>query len=306
MAVGRFVILSLLVAMPACRTMLPEGAEAFALNGRVLVAPILPDDVDVDRQEKLAAARAKLASDPDDRDAWIWVGRRLGYLGRYRDAIDVYTEALGKWPSDPFLLRHRGHRWISVREFERASDDLSRAADACREVGDEVEPDGLPVPNRPPHSSLHFNVYYHLGLASFVSEDRFRYYNAQWEWLRCLAVCDDDESRVAVTHWLWCAFMRCGDLAGAAAVVQGITEEMDVVENTAYHQLCLLYKGERTRDQLQAGSGSSGAALRFGLAHHELVTGDRSLAKQQLQALANDPGWASFGVIAAEAELARW
>lgn len=303
MAVRRLVALFvLLLVVGACRAPLPEGTQARALDGRLLVPPPLSAEVESDRQAKLAQARARLQDAPDDRGAWIWVGRRLGYLGRYREAIDVYTEALERWPGDPFLLRHRGHRYLSVREFACAVDDLTLAAEACREVPDEVEPDGLPVAGRPPHSSLHFNVHYHLALAHFVLGDFVR---ARDAWLLCLACCDDDESRVAVTHWLWCARMRCGDPAGAAATVQGITADMDIVENTAYFQLCLLYKGERTGSELKAGKGSSGAALRFGLAHHELVTGDRAAAERAFAELAADPGWASFGVIAAEAELQR-
>lgn len=302
MAIGRLVSLAALFALGACQTSLPPGAEAFSLSGRALVPPALSSQVLMDREAKLAAAREQLARSSASRDAWIWVGRRLGYLGRYREAIDVYSEALERWPGDPFLLRHRGHRHLSVRAFGRAADDLAAAATACRQVPDEVEPDGLPVPGRPPHSSLHFNVYYHLALAFFVQGEMELAVGA---WLLCLACSDDDESRVAVTHWLWCARMRAGDVAGARATVQGITADMDVVENTAYHQLCLLYKGERTRAQLTAGAGSSGAAMRFGLAHYALVAGDREEGAAALRELAVDPGWAAFGVIAAEAEVAR-
>ena len=302
MAVRRLVVLSALLLSVACRAPLPDGVEALALDGRLLTPSDLPAEVEADREGKLAAAREALRQAPDDRDAWIWVGRRLGYLGRYRDAIDVYSEALARWPGDPFLLRHRGHRYLSVRAFARAEQDLACAAAACRFVPDEVEPDGLPVPGRPPHSSLHFNVYYHLALARFVQGDS---QGAVDGWLRCLACSDDDESRVAVTHWLWCARMRAGDVAGARATVQGISADMDVVENTAYHQLCLLYKGARTAGQLQAGGGSSGAAMRFGLAHYALVAGDREAGVAALRELAVDPGWAAFGVIAAEAEVAR-
>ena len=302
MAFGRLVTLSALLALTSCQLPLPAGFEARALGGRLLAPPPLSAAVVADREAKLAAARVELARSPGDRDAWIWVGRRLGYLGRYREAIDVYTAALARWPGDPFLLRHRGHRHLSVRAFGCAVDDLALASSACRQVPDEVEPDGLPVPGRPPHSSLHFNVYYHLALAFFVQGEMEL---AVEGWLRCLACSDDDESRVAVTHWLWCARMRAGDVAGARATVQGVTADMDVVENTAYHQLCLLYKGERTREQLSAGEGSSGAALRFGLAHHALVVGDRGQGRAALRALAADPGWAAFGVIAAEAEVAR-
>ena len=180
--------------------------------------------------------------------------------------------------------------------------DLLAAADACRTTPDETEPDGQPTPGRPPHSSLHYNVHYHLGLACFLLGD---WRQAEHAWLCCLAVADDDESRVAVTHWLWCARMRMGDRAGAAAVVAPIHERLDVVENVAYLNLCMLYAGRRTREQITPREGSSGSALAFGLAHHELVTGNRDEALLALFALAQSSGWSAFGVIAAEAELAR-
>jgi hypothetical protein len=98
---------------------------------------------------------------------------------------------------------------------------------------------------------------------------------------------------------------RHGDVAGAAAVVAAVTADMDVVETVSYHQLCRYYGGGLTRAAIEPRDGSSGAALAFGLAHHDLVTGAESAARRQFEALAADPGWSAFGVIAAEAELRR-
>lgn len=254
----------------------------------------------------LAAAQLAHAAAPNDRDAAIWHARRLGYLGRYQQAVAVLSEALVVHPGDPFLLRHRGHRYLTLREFALAVADLQAAAQACRKVPDATEPDGAPTPNRPPHSSLHYNVFYHLGLAHFLLG---AWHAAEDAWLRCLAVSDDDESKVAVTHWLWCVRMRLGDEAGAAAAVAAITVTMDVVENAAYHQLCLHYAGKSSPlASLQAlpSRASANSALQFGLAHYQLVTGDRQAALRALRQLADSPGWSAFGVIAAEAELARW
>jgi tetratricopeptide (TPR) repeat protein len=289
------------LALAGCRA-LPDGAECWSLDGRALASPPTSAAASAQLAADLAAAERAHEEKPADREAAIWHARRLGYVGRYRDAVAVLTEALARHPGDPFLLRHRGHRWLTLREFARARADLLAAADACRTTPDETEPDGQPTPGRPPHSSLHYNVHYHLGLACFLQGD---WWMAEHAWLCCLAVVDDDESRVAVTHWLWCARMRMGDRAGAAAVVAPIHERMDVVENVAYLNLCLLYAGRCTRAQIAPREGSSGSALAFGLAHHELVTGNRDEALLALFALAQSPGWSAFGVIAAEAELAR-
>ncbi|MFT4839609.1 MAG: tetratricopeptide (TPR) repeat protein [Planctomycetota bacterium] len=302
MASRRFVVVVSLWLLASCQAALPNGVEGWSQSGRALFAPVLSVEVRAQREANLAAAREVFAEHPEDRDAAIWVGRRLGYLGCYRDAIDVYSEALTRMPGDAFLLRHRGHRYLSVREFGKASADFAAAAIACRTTPDETEPDGLPVPGRAPHSTLHFNVHYHRALVAFVMGD---FDGAVRGWLDCLAVCHNDESRVAVTHWLWCARIRSGDAAGAAAAVSGITADMDIVENKSYHQLCMLYAGRLHREKMQVGDGSSGAALRFGLAHYDLVSKGLPMARSQLETLAADPGWSSFGVIAAEAELAR-
>jgi tetratricopeptide (TPR) repeat protein len=293
---GLFVLL-----FAACRA-LPEGAECWSVDGRALV-PVPPEGAARElAQRQLDEARAALAAAPGDRDAAIQVGRRLGYLGQFRAAVAVFSDALRRHPDDARLLRFRGHRWITLRDFAAAVDDLSRAAVRCRTEPDEVEPDGNPTPGRPPHSTLHFNVHYHLGLAHWLRGD---FAAAERAWLDCLAIVRNDEARVSVTHWLWCARMRRGDPAGAAAVVAPIGPGMDVVENRSYHQLCLLYGGKLDRARITPLAGSAGSALAFGLAHHALVTGDRDGARAALRELAASPGWSAFGVIAAEVELAR-
>ena len=69
---------------------------------------------------------------PDSADAAIGLGRRHASLGQFREAIDVYTRALAKHPKDARLYRHRGHRYITVRELDKAVADLTRAAAARR------------------------------------------------------------------------------------------------------------------------------------------------------------------------------
>lgn len=281
---------------------LPPDAVCRSLDGRPLRAKALDDATRTRLEGDLAAAEAAFAQSPHDRDAAVWVGRRLAYLGRHHDAIDVFTRALAEHPRDPFLLRHRGHRWLTLREPARAAADLEAAAVACRTTPDAVEPDGRPTPGRPPHGSLHYNVHYHLGLARFLLAD---FAGAERAWLDCLAVVGNDESRVAVTHWLWCARMRQGNVAGAAAVVATIRPDMDVVDNRGYLQACLVYAGKLQRDDVVVPAGSAGAALTFALAHHAWVTGDRERGRRELRELAGSAEWTAFGVLAAEAEVAR-
>lgn len=96
---------------------LPEGAEAISLLGE----PLYPAPASAEQAQDIKAARADYDTDPDDADAIIWLGRRIGYTGAFREAIAVFSEGIEKHRQDARMCRHRGHRWISDRRLVRIS-----------------------------------------------------------------------------------------------------------------------------------------------------------------------------------------
>jgi thiamine biosynthesis lipoprotein ApbE len=276
--------------------------ELFALDGRPLALQPLGEAQRVQRERDLAAAQVAYAATPDSVEAIVWLARRLGYLGRYREAIEVLTQGLSRHPEEPHLLRHRGHRYITLRRFDEAERDLAQAAAVVAGKPDEVEPDGQPSKDRPPHSTLHYNIHYHLGLARFLRAD---FSGAEQALRDCLGCARNDECRVAATHWLWCALVRQGKRDEANRLLQPIRRELDVVENQSYHQLCLVYRGDLRAQDTNAPGGNRSASLAFGLAHLDLVQGERERSRTALAKLAASAEVTAFGVIAAEAELSR-
>src|SRR5918998_1529514 len=95
-------------------------------------------------EQQLAQARSAYERAPADVDSIIWLGRREAYLGHFREAIRIYTRGIQLHPYDARFYRHRGHRYISVREFNNAIVDLERAARLAEVRPDQVEPDGQP------------------------------------------------------------------------------------------------------------------------------------------------------------------
>jgi dipeptidyl aminopeptidase/acylaminoacyl peptidase len=146
--------------------------EATSLLGQPLFAPGVPEETRKKLEESLAKATADFAKSPDSADAAIALGRRHASLGKFREAIDVYTRALATHPKDARLYRHRGHRYITVRELDKALADLTRAAVLVDGRPDEPEPDS--DPSRPPSTTLQFSVFYHLGLARYLKGDSRR------------------------------------------------------------------------------------------------------------------------------------
>jgi len=278
----------------------PDGVQAISLLGEAL----RPGEASTELLDNLAAARADYEADPDDADNIIWYGRRIAYTGDYRRAIVAFSEGIRKFPKDARMYRHRGHRYISIREFDRAIADLEYAATLIEGTDDEVEPDGAPNALNIPVSSLHSNIWYHLGLAYYLKGDLD---NALRVYRTALEGTPNDDMRVATTHWLYMTLRLLGRDGEAAAVLAPIRADMNVIESFAYHQLCLLYKGEGDmRNALDSGDTAAGGdAAMYGVGNWWFYNGDTDRAKAMFERMISESGWSSFGRIAAEADLAR-
>ena len=101
-------------------------------------------------------------ANPNNPDAIIWLGRRLAYPGQFKEAIDVFSEGIRKFPNDARFYRHRGHRYITLRRIDLAIKDFKQAASLVKGKPDELEPDGQPNARNIPTSTLQFNIWYHL------------------------------------------------------------------------------------------------------------------------------------------------
>ena len=77
--------------------------------------------------EKYEQAKKDYLKDKHNVENIIWLGRRTAYLGRLKEAIQIYTDGIAKFPADARLYRHRGHRYISIREYDKAIQDFQKA-----------------------------------------------------------------------------------------------------------------------------------------------------------------------------------
>jgi tetratricopeptide (TPR) repeat protein len=258
-------------------------------------------------EQNLAAARAAYERAPNDPYAIIWLGRRTAYLGRHEEAIKVFSEGIEKHPSDARMYRHRGHRYISTRQFDRAIADLSKAAALVKGNPDQVEPDGQPNARNIPTSTLNTNIYYHLGLAHYLKGD---FTQAEAAYRECLAFSKNPDMLSATTHWLYMTLRRMNRQAEADALLKPITADMDIIENGSYHRLLMMYKGELKADDVLAESKKGdldAVTVGYGVANWHLYNGRKEQAAGVLRQIVEQHAAqrAAFGYIAAEADLAR-
>lgn len=251
----------------------------------------------------LEAAKAAWERHPTNVDSIIWYGRRVGYTGDFAQAVAIYTEGLRLHPDETRLLRHRGHRYISLREFPKAIDDLQRAYDLMAGRADQVEPDGQPNARGIPTSTLGSNIRYHLALAHFLS---LNFPAAARFWEEDARLAANLDQRVAATYWWVVALARQRDGEAVRAALAPIHADWDIIENGSYHRLLLWMKGELTEDALRATMTTplERQTIGNGIAQWQMAGGRRASAELSLrEVLATGPS-ASFGYLAAEV-LAR-
>lgn len=296
--IGRALAVGALAPLLAACSSAPPAAPAAAAT-----------DFRLRQEALLAEARERLRRAPDDLDALVWVGRRTAYLGEYREAIRIYGEGLARHPGEPHLLRHRGHRYLTVREFALAEADLALAAERIAGAPDEVEPDGLPNARGVPTSTLHSNIWYHLGLARYLQGDFAGALSAYESGLALPGHVDND---VATRYWLVLALRRLGREAAVAAALAAVDPRADVIESGDYLRLLRLHRDgdPAAADALLAEAAAASSDLSFptvgyGVGAWHLLRGDRARAEEVFrQVVARGPS-AAFGFLAAEAELAR-
>ena len=294
-------LLMLTAGALGARQSAPQGTS---LLGRPLVSPPIADAARAKMDAQLAEARQVWKSSPGDADAIIWLGRRTAYLGRFREAIDIFADGIAKHPADARFYRHRGHRYLTVRDIDKAIADFEKAVTLMSGRPDHVEPDGQPNARNIPTSTLHTNVWYHLALGRYLKGDFAR---AAEAWRQARDAGKNPDNLVAASHWLYLSLRRAGQAQAAEAILKPIRADLDVIENGSYHSLLLMYKRERTPEDVlrAAGEGSGGSAVRYGVGAWYLVEGRTAEARKVFEAIVAGPDWPSFGFLAAEAELAR-
>ena len=304
------VAIACLTAFLACRSGPPTGdgqgaPQTTSLLGTPLHAPQLTSERRAEMTADLEWAAARHAAEPRSEQAFIWLGRRHAYLGQYRSAMRVFSAGLALFPDSYKLLRHRGHRHITLRELEAAIADLTRAAELIRGVPDEIEPDGAPNALAIPTSTSHGNIHYHLGLTHYLRGDFKRALAAYRE---CARFDTNDDMRCATAYWTYMILRRLDRPTQARIVLHGIDADMNVIENHAYQRLLLFFAGQLDERGLFAGverETIAGPTTMYGLGNWHLFEGRPERARRIFEEIVEGGVWPAFGHLAAEAELSR-
>ena len=230
----------------------------------------------------IARAESALAAEPRNVERIIQLGIAQSGARQFREAIRTFTRGLRIAPNDPVLYRWRGHRYLSVREFDRALDDLTR--------GSRLD-------------STNFGIWYHLGIVRYARGD---FAGAAQAFERGQPGAPDAGERAGATDWLWMSLSRAGRAAEAQALLDRRPDSLPA--GNAYGQRLRLYRGEIGPDDVitPADTGDIAVAtLSYGVGNWYLVRGDTTRAHLWFERSVRSGGWPAFGFIVSEVELRR-
>ena len=252
--------------MPSVQYRSPEGVEYRSL----------PDT------DAVKTARAALDAAPTDIARIIDLGVAQSGAWQFREAIATFTRGLEIEPDNALLLRWRGHRYLSVRELDRAFADLTR--------GGTLDP-------------TIYGIWYHLGVVQFLRGD---FAAAAASFAKAQPIAPDAGELAGSTDWLWMSLSRAGRGDEAKAMLDRRPDNKPVTN--AYTRRLQLYRGEIGPEAVVTPADTDEvqvATLAFGLGNWYLVRGDKVEARKWFERSVQSGGWPGFGFIASEAELRR-
>jgi tetratricopeptide (TPR) repeat protein len=230
----------------------------------------------------IAQAEREAAADPRNVERIIALGLAQSGARQFREAIATFTRGLALAPDNPTLLRWRGHRYLSVREMDRAREDLTR---------------GLRL------DSTNYGILYHLGIVRFAAGD---FEEAARAFASAQPRAPNAGELAGATDWLWMALSRAGKNAEAKAMLDRRPDSLPV--SNAYTQRLRLYRGEIGPDAVITPADTSDVAvatLSYGVGNWYLVRGDTARARSWFERSVGSGGWPGFGFILSEVELRR-
>lgn len=269
-------------------------------------------------------------------DRYLHAARLKAYLGKFADAEAILTEALEHDPENPTFLRNRGHRRLTLRNYEGALADLTRASELVEGQPDEhefyqrdVEQDlvniilnrmdlvreqHMPVNEETNKatagmykSTLQGSIWYHMGVVKYITGD---YQGSFDDFGRSQQLGIDDDALIATFDWRYMSLRRMGRNEEAAALLADFdTSKLKVTDGEDFYlRRVKLYKGEATPEEVLEDLSESFLALAtqgYGVGNWHLYNGNEDEARRIFELVIKHGTPNAFAYMAAEQELAR-
>ena len=302
-----FAALLLFILMISCapkkvetETSATPEPETTSFSGTPLYAKPADSLASIKSDSLIGAIRTKAELSEDD---YIAIGRSLVGVNQFRKAVETYSEGLTKFPDSYRLLRHRGHRYINLRQLDKAIVDLNRAEELIRTAPEVYEYDAVGKQG----ATYQHQIWYHIGLYHFLKRD---YATAASAFEKSLATSHAGGDQAGASDWLYNCYMRAGEKDKAAAVVKVFTADFNIEnKDYPYYRRLLLFNGVIKPAELVDETKPIGdmtlydMTKLYGLANWYRYQGDSTKAQSLYKKILESNEWAGFAYASAELDV---
>lgn len=206
-------------------------------------------------------------------DGLLTLGNALSRQLRYREAIEVYTEALALQPDNLLLLRLRAGRYLTTLQNDLAIQNFEK----CLALGADQ-----------------LDCLYRIGLAHYYAG---RYRKAADIFQTCISLCDD-EMGIAVIYWHTLSSRRAGM---KQEMLDRYHRDMAVGHHGSYKKAVQVWAGETSLPVMLEALQQENDDLEYCITLYGLIYDPNCSQKELLQAelLRRDSFWPGFAYLAA-------
>jgi len=278
-----------------------ETPQAYSLSGKPLFSSA-PDAIVLKKSDSvIQTIRAKGNLLEDD---FIEIGKQLVASARYKEAVENYTNGLNKFPESFKILRHRGHRYLTLRKLNLVVADLLKARELIKPQPDVWDFDAKGNQT----DTYQHQIEYHLGVYYFLKES---YKEAVAAFEKSLKEAHEGNEIVGTTDWLYNSYQRNGQKEEAEKLLTTITQDFNADKEQAYFRRIMLYKGvvmpnELVDETLPAEKMSIQDVTKlYGLANWYSFQGNKEKAKELYAKIIKSNSWPAFAYLASETEFLK-
>jgi len=291
----------LLCLSPVIGSAQNKEPQAFSLSGKPLFSNA-PDARALKKSDsvvRIIQAKGNLLEDD-----FVEIGKQLVAVARYKEAVENYTVGLNKFSKSFKLLRHRGHRYLTLRKLDLALKDLLKARDLSKTQPEawEFDAEGKKT------DTYQHQIEYHLGVCYFLNA---AYKEAVMAFEKSLKEAHAGNEIVGTTDWLYNSYQRNGQRKESQELLATITPDFNADHEQAYFRRIMLYKEVIKPNELVDQSAPpekltiQDVTKLYGLANWYGFQGEKEKARNLYAKIIQSNSWPAFAFLASEVELLK-
>ena len=269
--------------------------------------PLYRREVDEEKTEKYQKLIKSVTQQESlSEDDYIALGGYYASLYQFQNAIKAYSLGIEAFPDSYKLRRFRGQRLISVRELDKAIEDLNQALVLLSKESPETDIEYSA--SGKPHGSYELWIWYHIGLYHYNNGE---YSKAAKAYEKCIEVSPEEKYLASPIDWLYNTYQKSGDAVSAERVLGLISPDSNVDKNHPYFKRLMLYKGIVKVDEIMDLNKpveqwtARDMTIAYGVANWYRYQGDPAKAERLHKNILKTPFWNSWAYVVTDKEYAH-